>query len=235
MSLVAIVPARSGSKRLPNKNMMPLGGKPLSIWTLEAVTASPSVDEVIFSTDSPDYWDQVQGIIDSEKLRLDLRSPEAAGDNVKIFDYLVDNGTRLFDGHEAFLLALPTCPFRQSVHVEGAIEMFHASGSSVFSASEYEFATTFAFEVIDGKWKTIRDDNPMCTGSTRSQDQKRTYHPNGAIYVMETSRLMDPSLTSLYDGALPYLMDRRYSQDIDDAYDFSLAEAMLKIANTESQ
>ena len=75
----------------------------------------------------------------------------------------------------------------------------------------------------------------MCTGSTRSQDQKRTYHPNGAIYVMETSRLMDPSVTSLYDGALPYLMDRRYSQDIDDAYDFCLAEAMLKIANTESQ
>nr|NIO43200.1 hypothetical protein [Burkholderiales bacterium] len=52
----AIVPARAGSKRLPNKNVMPLAGKPLLLWTLEACVQTPQIDRVILSTDSREYW-----------------------------------------------------------------------------------------------------------------------------------------------------------------------------------
>ena len=83
----AFVPARSGSKRLPGKNIKLLAGKPLVVWTLEAFINSSKVGEVIFSTDSMEYWQIVKEYIKSDKLILDFRSSEEAGDSVKIFDY----------------------------------------------------------------------------------------------------------------------------------------------------
>jgi CMP-N-acetylneuraminic acid synthetase len=88
MTVTAFVPARSGSKRLPNKNVRELAGKPLVLWTLEACMHSEHIDEVIFSTDSNEYWELAKNHFNSTKLTLDDRSEDEAGDKVKIFDYL---------------------------------------------------------------------------------------------------------------------------------------------------
>jgi hypothetical protein len=83
MSITAFFPARSGSKRLKNKNIRMLGGKPLVVWTLEACIGSKHMDKVIFSTDSKQYWEQVSSFIPSDKLLLSLHTPQEAGDKVK--------------------------------------------------------------------------------------------------------------------------------------------------------
>ena len=67
----------------------------------------------------------------------------------------------------------------------------------------------------------------MNTGNTRSQNQKDFYHPNGAIYVRNIEDLSNTQLTTLYADALPYLMSRNDSVDIDNAIDFKIAEALL--------
>jgi len=230
VSIVGFVPARSGSKRLPGKNVKLLAGKPLILWTLEAFAKAPSVERVIFSTDSREYWDLAVRHLGEEKLRLDWRSHDEAGDKIKIFDYVKDAHSKIFGaGDDTFVLGLPTVPFRNSRHIEEAIALYRAKKRPVFSAQEYGFAVSFAFNLDEaGEWKAVLPPSPMETGNTRSQDQKPAYHPNGGIYVRAVADLAKPELKTFYDGALPYLMDRKFVVDIDNEADFIVAAAMVQ-------
>jgi CMP-N,N'-diacetyllegionaminic acid synthase len=229
MTYTAVVPARSGSKRLPHKNVKLLGGKPLLVWTLEACIQSERVDEVILSTDSMEYWETARKYLNSDKLSLDFRAPDEAGDTVKIFDYLKDKRSKLFgDRSGAFILALPTVPLRRVKHVDEAIALFEASGKPVFSATNYGFPISFAFRTpVGGAWEPVFPDSPMVTGNTRSQDQQEAFRPNGAIYIRAIEDLSVGALQTLYTDALPYLMNRNDSVDIDSEVDFKMASALL--------
>jgi CMP-N,N'-diacetyllegionaminic acid synthase len=229
MRYTAFVPARSGSKRLPNKNVMDLAGKPLLVWTLQACMGASQIDEVILSTDSMEYYELARDHLGSDKLSLDFREPDEAGDKVKIFDYLKEKREKIFGVRDgAFILALPTAPLRKSIHVDGAISLYEEKGRPVFSATSYDFAVSFAFHVDNSDhWSTVFETNPMLTGNTRSQDQQETYHPNGAIYVRSIDDLDNEGLQTLYSEAVPYLMDRRDSIDIDNEIDFKIAEVLI--------
>lgn len=229
MKYTAFVPARSGSKRLPNKNVMDLAGKPLLVWTLQACMEASQVDEVILSTDSMEYYELACDHLGSDKLSLDFREPDEAGDKVKIFDYLKEKREKIFSTRDgAFILALPTAPLRKSIHVDEAISLYEEKGRPVFSATSYDFAVSFAFHVDSSdQWSTVFETNPMLTGNTRSQDQQETYHPNGAIYVRSIDDLEHEDLQTLYSDAVPYLMDRRDSIDIDNEIDFKIAEVLI--------
>ena len=229
MAFKILVPARSGSKRLPNKNIKELAGKPLVCWTLEACASCPEVDEVIFSTDSQEYWEVAQTIEGREKLKLDLRSAEDAGDQVKIFDYIKANASNLFNKDDVFGLALPTVPLRTNKHIGEAFTQFTNEHKAVFSACEYGFPISFAFQ-IEGEeaWAPSFSDSPMLTGNTRSQNQKASYHPNGAIYIRAANDLIDnEEIKTLYMNAFPYIMSRESSVDIDNEIDFIVAESIL--------
>ena len=229
MKYTAFIPARSGSKRLPGKNIKLLGGKPLIVWTLESFILSDRVNEVILSTDSMEYWDIARNYIPSNKLRLDYREPEQAGDSVKIFDYLKEHNRKIFsDDCEHFILALPTAPFRNIDHIDESMDLFESQNKAVFSAVKYSFSTKFAFSLIGKKWKPIFEDSPMITGNTRSQDQIKTYHPNGAIYIRSIDDLRSGRIMTLYKNAVPYIMDELSSVDIDNEIDFFFAESLIK-------
>ena len=229
MKYTAFVPARSGSKRLPGKNIKLLAGKPLVVWTLEAFVNSDKVDEVIFSTDSMEYWEIAKEYIESDKLVLDFRSPEEAGDTVKIFDYLKNENKKIFGNRDGiFILALPTAPLRKTIHINEAIDLYEAQGRPVFSAVQYGFSISFAFTQNDNAWQAVFKDSPMLTGNTRSQDQAEIYHPNGAVYVRSINDLRSNKLTTLYESAIPYIMSDIDSADIDNEIDLMFAEAVIK-------
>lgn len=230
MSYVAFVPARAGSKRVPGKNVRRIAGKPLLVWTIEAFASSKAIDRVILSTDSHEFWDLACRFVDPERLLLDFRSPEDAGDTVRIFDYLKRAHARIFTrGWTHFLMGLPTVPLRDVRHVESVIALAESRGRPVFSASEYEFPVTFSFDVTEsGEWRPMSPGNPMVTGNTRSQDQSVFYHPNGALYLRPVMDLARPGLRSLYQDAIPYVMDRESSIDIDSELDFTIAETLLR-------
>lgn len=228
MTYVAFVPARSGSKRVPGKNIKPLAGKPLVIWTLEAFVQCDKIDTVVFSTDSMKYWETANRYLKSSKLKLDFRTPDEAGDKVKVFDYLKKNHQKIFQGSEQnFVMGLPTVPFRNAQQVSEAIALFEKTGQAVFSATEYGFPISFAFhQDAEQGWKPVCENSPMITGNTRSQDQMQAFHPNGAIYVRRIIDLENAKLRTLYAEAIPYFMDRNHSVDIDNEADFIVASAM---------
>jgi len=228
MSYVAFVPARSGSKRLPNKNIKMLNGKPLLVWTLEACVNSENISEVIFSTDSKEYWELAKRYINSDKLLLDDRSEEEAGDKVKIFDYLKNSVDKIFGDRKGnFLMALPTMPLRSTRDVDNAIDLSGKLDKPVFSAVEYDFAVSFSFTTDGASWEAVLDSSPMITGNTRSQDQVPMYHPNGAIYIRPIDSLRSSSLKTIYDNGAPYIMSRDKSVDIDNSVDFKIAEFLM--------
>lgn len=229
MNYTAIIPARSGSKRLPHKNIKHLGDKPLIAWTLEACILSNKINEVILSTDSIDYWNIANKCLDSSKLKLDLREPADASDTIKIFDYLKTRQKKIFEDRTgAFILALPTVPLRRSHNIDEAIDLFETTGKPVFSATNYGFPISFSFTITEsGNWQSLLPNSPMITGNTRSQNQEEAYHPNGAIYVRNIKDLSRVNLSSLYQDAVPYLMSREASIDIDNEIDFKIASSLL--------
>jgi CMP-N-acetylneuraminic acid synthetase len=233
MGVTAFVPARSGSKRLPGKNIKPLAGRPLVLWTLAACVNAPSIDKVIFSTDSEEYWDLACREFGKTKLQLDWRDADEAGDKVKIFDYIKGARKKIFgdlvqDKSASFFMGLPTAPFRNTQHIEEAIALHTSRNKPVFSANEYGFAVSCAFYMEPGgAWTSVAPGNPMETGNTRSQDQRVAYHPNGAIYVRKIADLENEHMKTLYDDAITYLMDRKFMVDIDTDADFIVAEAMV--------
>lgn len=200
------------------------------IWTVEACVKVEKISKVILSTDSIEYWEQATSLCNTEKLVLDLRTPQEAGDKVKIFDYLKNKGPEIFTGQdEVFVLTLPTVPLRTSEHIREAIQLFESHGSPVFSASSYPFPISFAFATEGKSINPLLKDSPLLTGNTRSQDQEDFFHPNGAIYVRSSEDLGDIELKSLYQGAVPYLMDRVSSTDVDDELDLAIARAFLTL------
>ncbi len=246
MSVIAFVPARSGSKRLAGKNVRVLNGKPLMVWTLEACLRAKQVDKVVLSTDSEEYLEIAEKAFPGEVILRDLRTMGEAGDAVKIFDYVKNKWAKIFTPHlqhdsshagqagpeDAFVLALPTAPLRTAEHVDACIDLFRSSGRAVFSATELPFPVNFSFYLDnEGDWYPVLGDrSPMVTGNTRSQDQRKAYRPNGAVYVRKIVDLEDDALTTFYDDALPYIMDKSVSVDIDDAKDFQLAEFLMNAA-----
>jgi CMP-N,N'-diacetyllegionaminic acid synthase len=167
---------------------------------------------------------------DNEKLVLSLRRESEAGDKVKIFDYIKENADSLFSEEDVMVLTLPTMPFRSASDIDRAFDIFTQESKAVFSASEYDFHVSFAFNLDEsGSWLPLSHNSPMLTGNTRSQDQKAAFHPNGAIYIREVSDFNLEKLKTFYQDAIPYIMERESSVDIDNIQDFQLAEAMLKI------
>lgn len=229
MRKIAFIPARSGSTRFPNKNITPLSGKPLIVWTVEAMVKSNCFDRIIFSSDSIEYYDILKSYINSDLLDFHERSKLEAGNKVKIFDYIKTNIDKWCSKEDIFSLALPTCPFRNEEHVRDCLELSIKTGKSIFSACEYDFHVPFAFYLdgLDNKslWKPAFETSPMITGNTRSQDQINYFHPNGAIYVLKPNPFeKDPK--TFYEDALPFIMSRVDSIDIDQKEDLQIAESI---------
>lgn len=229
MRFTAIIPARSGSKRVPNKNFRPLAGKPLMAWTIGACLGSHHISRVVISTDSEEYFKNIMIEFEDDRLELDLRTPEDAGDEVKIFDYIHTNRKRLFSAaDEAFVLALPTSPFRGTHEIDTAIGKFLELDKPLFSVSPYDFPIQFALRRTLSGWSPFLKDSPLENGNTRSQDQEEYFHPNGALYIRRVADLNN--IDSFFQNAIPYELDRFASFDIDTEDDFRLAEAWAQYA-----
>lgn len=242
MKNIAIIPARSGSKRLKNKNIKKLMNLELFLWTLRAAKSSKKIDKIIFSTDSKEYVEiaQKDSLLKNYKCEIDLRNEKEAGDKTKIFDYI--RSERFMDKNKIYdddrlILLLPTCPLRPLGLIDNAITYADKNKSSVFSCCEYDFHINFAFSIANtGAFKfnpLFGGDSPMINGNTRSQDQKTFFRPNGSIFINTVSELINPEAKSIYFKSLPYEMNKIYSCDIDNEVQLKIALSVANIIKDE--
>jgi len=223
---IAIIPARGGSKRLPGKNIKLLGDKPLIAWTIEAAIESNIFDHVFVSTDSQEIADiSKQYGAEVPFLRPEYLSSDTATTN-DVITHLIAWFESEYNQKTSLIAVLqPTSPLRNARHIIEAIrEMKDKSAKAIISVCRLEHPIQFCNQLgSDGSMAGfIKKENLQ-----RTQDLEPIYRLNGALYIFDrdyVSRMQD-----LYsEGTFAYIMDFKYSIDIDIQEDFNLAEYYLK-------
>ena len=209
MRSIAIIPARSGSKGLPDKNIKPLNGKPLLAYSIEAALASGMFDAVHVSTDSERYADIARQYGADEPF---LRSAETSSDTASSEDAIREVLRRyeeMGQRFDAFMLLQPTSPLRTAGDIRAAFGvMEEKQAESVVSVCEMEHSPLWS--------NTLPPDGSM----------RAFIRMNGAIYLVKTEHFLRTG--SLYgDDCYAYIMTAERSVDIDSPTDFMIAECLL--------
>lgn len=220
--IIAIVPARGGSKGIPLKNIYEVAGKPLIAYTLSEAVKSKYIDYILVSTDS----EQIADVARKNGGEVPfLRPDEIAGDKAKTIDCILDAIDKLKDEDQLFdamVLLQPTSPLRTVMDIDGAIEkFFDCNCKSLVSVSEVDVNPVLIREVVDDRAIPILNRS----STVRRQDFKKYYRVNGAIYINAVCDLNAD--TSLNDNEVAYIMDAAHGIDIDTPEDVQKVEAIL--------
>ncbi len=229
--VLALIPARGGSKGIPGKNTRMLAGLPLIAHTVRASLSSSYVDDTVVTTDS----EEIARVARRYGAEVPfLRPAELACDTSRSIDALVHARDFLRDAgreYDAVVWLQPTSPLRDADEIDGAVETFFSHGMVALASVS---------EVIENPILTRRIDDygilhPLLpTSSTvRRQDMPRFYHVNGAIYINRFDEVSPD--TSLNDNPIAFVMPREKSIDIDSLEDFARAESLLKKLESNSR
>ncbi len=222
--IMAVIPARKGSKGIKDKNIKILKGKPLIAYSIEAGLNSKYIDKVIVSTDG----EEIANIAKTYGAEVPfLRPKNLSTDTAKTIDavvHCIDELKKRGEIYDYIVLLQPTQPLRQSWHIDEAIELiFERNEDALVSVSEVR-DNPILIRSIDENGYTK---NLLKECSTRRrQDFDIYYRVNGAIYINKINESFNKS-TSLNDNKLAYIMDSSYDVDIDDLNDFKIAELFI--------
>lgn len=217
--IIAIIPARGGSKGIPNKNIINVLGRPLIDYTIKEALKSEYIDDIIVSTDS----DKIAKIAKNSGAEIPfLRSEHLAQDTTNTIDVLVDTIEKLKDSgrtYDYMLLLQPTQPLRRVFHIDNSIkEIIDNNRISLVSVNKVK-DHPILFRKIDSKGNLS---NLLNENSTlRRQDFTEYYKVNGAIYINKLDSQFD-SNTSLNDNRFAYIMDSSFDVDIDEPMDIEI-------------
>lgn len=223
--VLALIPARGGSKGLPGKNIKILKGKPMTNWTIEAAVKSTVIDDVLISTDIEEL------IREAEKMGLDsVQRPDfLAADKTSMVDVVVHALGYMSQAgktYEYLCLLQPTSPLRTATDINNAFEkMVQSSADSVISVKQ-ENSSCLKWFVSDNE--TIF---PLAFDKTlpfaRRQDLPNVCSANGAIYIIKTEEFLKRRLF-VTDHTAAYFMSESASYDVDTLDDFKLVESILE-------
>lgn len=229
--LVAVIPARGGSKRLPRKNLLPFAGKPLLQWTIEAAQRSAAFHEIVLSSDD----EEILSLGRKLGVTAVQRPAQLAADDTStidvlrhLIDYFQRHGSKTFD---ALCLLQPTSPLRDSTDIQNAIKKFYAvNAESLISVCQVDHSPLWC-NTLEGD---ERMDNFLSSEiiNKRSQDLPTYYRLNGAIYVSTLENILKHG-SFFTENSYAFKMSREKSIDIDDEMDFIVAETLFKKAFTE--
>jgi CMP-N,N'-diacetyllegionaminic acid synthase len=226
--VIAVIPARGGSKSIPRKNIRPLRGKPLLAWSIEVASKVSEIDRIIVSTDD----DEIASVGRVQGAEVYARPPHLAGDEALVIDALKDLlQTLQAEGEtpEWVILLEPTCPLRTADDVCDCLKLLAQGGyDSVATFKDAELNPHRAWRLVDGVPEVFIDG---AIPWLPRQKLPKAYQLNGAVYVFRANLLAQEAKSLLVGRLGAVLMPRDRSQDIDDAVDFTIAEAFLNQSN----
>ena len=227
MKKIAIIPARSGSKGLPNKNILMLGNKPLVAYTIEAALKSEEFERVIVSTDSLEY----KYIAEKFGAEVFMRSEELSNDKASSFVVIEDVLKKIDLMVDYFVLLQVTSPFRNENHIKESIDLFEKSFSEfdyLVSMQKSDKSSSLIKPVYDSG--TLEEYN--IDYSNYSRQKYDEYYPNGAIFIGKVKEYLEQK-HFFGKRSKAYFMNKEDSIDIDDSLDFEIAITILNKKNKE--
>jgi CMP-N,N'-diacetyllegionaminic acid synthase len=222
-NILAIIPARGGSKGLPGKNIIDLCGEPLINWTIQAAKGSKYISEIYVSTDDL----KIKDVVEKSGIKINhLRSKRLSQDDTLSIDVVLDIlGFPQFSNITYVCMLQPTSPLRNSKHIDEAFDkFFNLNASCCVSVCENEFSPFWSFEINDNKIKSLFPSNTI---PLRRQDLPTTYSLNGAIYIAKVDWIIN-NKSFLSDQTFAYVMQKNESIDIDDLEDLEKAAMLIK-------
>lgn len=225
IELLVIVPARSGSKGIPGKNIKPLGGIPLLAWTARAIQAAAIENSLaILSTDSKEIAETGQQF----GLEVPFLRPEAISEDNSSANQVIQHSLEWFEQHYQYAPKMlmwlqPTSPFRKAKHIQQAYELMQSKQTQAVIGCQtiYRDETTL-FHLNQGYLKSLSQDKK----SNRRQEVATLLTPNGIIYMTYTDSYK--KLQSFYpENTVPLICDKISSIDIDTEEDWLIAESLI--------
>ncbi len=220
-----IIPARGGSKGLPRKNILPLAGKPLIHYTIDAARCVTDDENICVTSDDS----EVIQIVESYGLKVPfVRPSELASDTAgsrEVMLHAVDfYANQLGISYSKICLLQPTSPLRTGQNIREAYALWHEDLDMVVSVRESRLNPYYNLFEEDGSGFLRK----MKIGNfTRRQDAPAVYEYNGAIYIMNVSILRAKYLDE-FEKIQKYVMDEEMSLDIDTKYDLLKIEYFIK-------
>lgn len=221
-TVLAVVPARGGSKGIPKKNVKLIAGKPLIAWTIEAALKSKYIDRVIVSTDC----EEIATVAREHGADVPFMRPSELAQDETPGVAVVAHATQTVGDANIVVLLQPTSPLRASSDIDASIELFSRSGDApVVSVTEARESPQWMFTISAGRLERAADaSKPM--PSTR-QELPTYFTLNGAIYISTDERIIKQE-SYLTPETVPFEMPIERSVDIDDPFDFFVAEKLLE-------
>jgi CMP-N,N'-diacetyllegionaminic acid synthase len=226
MRILALIPARGGSKRLPGKNIRPLGGKPMITWSIEVAKEAPSICDVLVSTDDPSI---AALCIDAGCFVPWLRPAELATDEASSVDvalhalnwYEAEKGS--VDG---LLLLQPTSPFRTRKSICRGIDLFlKHEYKPVLAVSVANEHPMWAMKMKNEYLEPYLSEHGI---GMRSQDLPQIYTINGSFYLISPAELR-AKRSFVGEKTIPLLIESQLEMiDIDTEWDFEIAQLLIK-------
>ncbi len=227
MKILAIIPARGGSKGVPNKNIKLLGNKPLVAYTIESALQSELLSTTIVSTDSLEIFEIAEKI----GLKPPFLRPENLAQDSSTSIEVVQHAIEFFENQnvyfDAVCLLQPTNPFREAGFIDAAIQKFVDSNADCLMSVlpiPHQYNPHWGFEEKEkGLLKIATGEEKIIS---RRQDLPKAFHRDGAIYLTKTSVVKNGSL---YGKLIAYIENNpEFYVNIDTLDDWEKAEKLLK-------
>ncbi|MBX9845847.1 MAG: acylneuraminate cytidylyltransferase family protein [Xanthobacteraceae bacterium] len=221
--VLALIPARGGSKGVPRKNIRLVGGKPLIAWSIEAARGSRYVDRVLLSSDDTEIIDVAKALGCEVPFR---RPAELATDEADALSVVRHAIAALPEQYGYLVLLQPTSPMRTSQDIDGAIELcVERNAPACVGICESEKSPYWMMTLTsDGMMEPVMSSDRI---PDRRQVAPRAYALNGAVYVATVPHLT-AGQSFFGPGSLGYVMPRERSLDIDSELDLKIADFLLK-------
>jgi len=223
--VLALIPARGGSRRLPGKNLLKLCGEPMTVWSIKAAQQSKYVDRIVVSTDSDEISEVARAAgADVPFMRPNYLASDTAS-SLDVVKHALNELNKKGQCYEFIVLLQPTSPLRTSKHIDESFELLQSKDAdAIVGVTELDHPIELT--------NSLPDDLSMkgfftTDSHLRSQNFPKRYRVNGAIYLVRVESLIKENTIFLSDRIYAYKMDREVSVDIDTPYDFRLADALF--------
>jgi len=219
--MIAIIPARGGSKRIPRKNIRLFLGKPIIAYVIESALKSELFEEVMVSTDDIEIAEIAKKYGASVPFMRSEKNSNDFATTAEVLMEVLDWYKTQNQLPESFCCLYPTSPLIQGIDLKLAYRQFEENHTPVLvSAVPYSFPVQRSFRLSENQLvKPVEPDNML----KRSQDLDLTYHDAGAFYLFDTDFFMERKEVWT-DSTSAYILDELKVQDIDNETDWKLAE-----------
>lgn len=224
MRVLVVIPARGGSKGIPHKNIKLLNGKPLICYSIDVARQFTADDNICVTTDD----DEIIKVVEDYGLRVPFKRPDYLATDTCGSNEVIQHAWKFYEEHgnhyDAVLLLQPTSPFRRVEFLKEAVALYDESidmVTSVKPATCNPYYDGFE-EHSDGLLYVSKGDGTIA----RRQDAPNVWQQNGSVYVINPVSLMEKGLGG-FTKIRKYAMDEVHSVDIDNPFDWKVAELVI--------